>query len=135
MNATLPRTITITDETLGSKQTHSFSLEFLDERITAKEFIRRRIYDEVMLHNTKTGEVYNGLVTPEDAERTLNGVKTRASRPLNWETQYQKALEAFTHNGFVMLADNKQLESLEEEFELREGSTVTFLKLVPLVGG
>jgi hypothetical protein len=135
MNATLPRTITITDETLGSKQTHSFSLEFLDERITAKEFIRRRIYDEVMLHNTKTTEVYNGLVTPEDAERTLNGVKTRASRPLNWEAQFEKALESFQRNGFVMLANDKQLDSLDEEFELREGSTVTFLKLVPLVGG
>ncbi len=141
MNTTLeprpqqPRTVTITDETLGSKQKHSFHLEFLDERITAKEFIRRRIYDEVLIHNTKTGDAYNGLVTPEDAERTLNGAKMRTPRQLNWEAQFAKALEAFERNGFVMLADDKQIESLNDELELRDGCTVTFLKLVPLVGG
>ena len=128
-------TVTITDETTGSKNTHSFTLEFLDERISAKEFIRRRVFEEVQDFNTKNPEIYNGLVQPSDAERTLNGVKLKSGRKLNWETQYAKALEAFQGNGFIMLANDRQLETLEEEFDLKEGCTVTFLKLVPLVGG
>ena len=128
-------TVTITDETTGSRATHTFTLDFLDERISVREFIRRRVYQEVQDYNTRSLETYNGLVQPEDAERTLNGVKLKTTRKLNWETQYAKALEAFEGNGFIMLANDQQLERLDEEFDLREGCTVTFLKLVPLVGG
>ena len=130
-----PHIVTVTDETTGSKTQHSFTLEFLDERINAREFIRRRVYQEVQDFNTRDLQTYNGLVQPSDAERTLNGVKLKSGRKLNWETQYAKALEAFQGSGFIMLANDRQLETLEEEFDLKEGCTVTFLKLVPLVGG
>jgi hypothetical protein len=130
-----PHVVTVTDETTGSKTQHRFTLEFLDERLSAREFIRRRVYQEVQDYNTRDLQSYNGLVQPSDAERTLNGVKLKTSRKLDWEAQYAKALEAFERNGFIMLANDKQLETLEEEFELTEGCTVTFLKLVPLVGG
>jgi hypothetical protein len=130
-----PRLVTITDETTGSKISNSFTLEFLDERITAREFIRRRVYQEVQDYNMRSTETYNGLVQPEDTERTLNGYKLKTPRQLNWESQYAKALEAFERNGFIMLANDQQLETLDEEFDLKEGCTVTFLKLVPLVGG
>jgi hypothetical protein len=130
-----PNIVTITDETTGSKTQHSFTLEFLDERISTREFIRRRVYQEVQDFNTRSGEVYNGLVQPSDAEKTLNGSRLKTPRKLDWEAQYAKALEAFEKNAFIMLANDQQLETLEEEFDLREGCTVTFLKLVPLVGG
>jgi hypothetical protein len=130
-----PNIVTITDETTGSKTQHSFTLEFLDERISAREFIRRRVYQEVQDFNTHDLQTYNGLVQPNDTEKTLNGSRLKTPRKLDWEAQYAKALEAFQKNGFIMLANDKQLETLEEEFDLTEGCTVTFLKLVPLVGG
>jgi hypothetical protein len=35
----------------------------------------------------------------------------------------------------VLLVDDRQVESLDETVVLRAGGEVTFLKLVPLVGG
>jgi hypothetical protein len=50
-------------------------------------------------------------------------------------TQYQKAIEAFEGNGFIVLVDDYQVQELEDEIALRPETSVTFLKLVPLVGG
>ena len=125
--------ILIKDETLA-RHHHTWSLEFLDETISAREFLRRRIYEEVQNHNTKPVETYNGLIQPA-LEQTLNGTQAKLPRQLNWETQYQTALEAFASNGFIMLWNDQQIEDLEQMLELREGSQVTFLKLTPLVGG
>ena len=128
-------TITIQDETTGQRQTRTWTLEFLDETITAREFIRRRVYEEVLEYNTKNIEVYRGLVQPTDTERALNTTKPRERRKIDWEAQYERALEAFERNGFVMLVNDTQVETLDEQVELREGTTITFLKLVALVGG
>lgn len=125
--------IRIKDETLAS-HTHTWNLEFLDETITAREFLRRRIYEEVQNHNTKPVEAYNGLVQPL-LEQTLNGTEAKLPRQLNWEAQYQTALEAFANNGFIMLWNDQQIENLDQLLELHEGSEATFLKLVALVGG
>jgi hypothetical protein len=131
----MPATITITDERPASREKNSFTLDFLESHVTAREFIRRRIYEEVLDYNTKELEVYNGLVEPGDSERTLNGVKPKTRRKIDWEAQFEKALESFQQNGFIMLWNDRQVETLDEKLELREGSVATFLKLVPLVGG
>ena len=34
-----------------------------------------------------------------------------------------------------MLVDDRQVDELDEEIEIRPDTTVTFLKLVPLLGG
>ena len=51
------------------------------------------------------------------------------------EAQFDKAVEAFRHNGFLLLVDDRQLVGLDEKVHLRGGSEVTFLRLIPLVGG
>ena len=52
-------------------------LEFPTERITVRELIRERVYQEVQDFNRKQGErVFRGLVQPTDAERVLNGRRT-----------------------------------------------------------
>jgi hypothetical protein len=127
--------IQIADETTGRKGTHTWTLEFLDETISAQELIRRRVYQEVQDFNIKQPERYRGLVEPTDAERDLNGFKVKPGRKIDWESQYAQALAAFETNGFIMLVDDAQIETLEETVHLREGTTITFLKLVPLVGG
>jgi hypothetical protein len=59
----------------------------------------------------------------------------RKRRKIDPEKQFELALRAFYTNGFILLVDDKQVEELEEEIEVRPDTTVTFLKLVPLVGG
>src|SRR3990172_3378797 len=70
-------TLTIRDETTAGETLHEWSLEFLTERITVRELIRGRVYQEVQDYNLTQPEVFRSLVEPSDAERTLNGFELR----------------------------------------------------------
>ncbi|EEF60741.1 hypothetical protein [Pedosphaera parvula] len=131
----MPTTLTIHDETTSGKRTNSLTLDFLTERITVRELIRGRIYEEVQDYNLKAPEYFQGLVEPAEAEKVLNGYKLKRRRKIDWEEQYQKALEAFQRNGFFILIGDRQAESLDEEFEVKVETEVSFVKLMPLVGG
>ena len=131
----MPTTLTIHDETTFGQKTHSFTLECLTERMSVRELIRARIYQEVQDYNTREPEYFRGLVEPTQAERTLNGYRLRQRRKLDWQEQFQHAIEAFERNGFFVLVGDKQAERLDDEFPVRVDTPVSFVKLVPLVGG
>ena len=128
-------TLTIHDETTSGRRTNTFTLDCLTENLTVRELIRARIYQEVQDYNLKEPEYFRGLVEPTNAERVLNGFKLKAKRKINWEEQYQRALEAFERNGFFVLVGDRQAESLDQQFEVKVDTEVSFVKLVPLVGG
>lgn len=130
-------TLTIRDETTFGfdDNPYFFSLGLASERLTAAELLRERVRHEVEEFNARQPETFRGLVQPTDAERTLNGYRLRARRTLDWEEQYERAVEAFGRNGFILLVDDRQVESLDEVIEVGPDTSVTFLKLVPLVGG
>ena len=128
-------TLTVHDETTSGKKTNTFTLDCLTERMTVRELIRARIYQEVQDYNQKAPEYFRGLVEPTQAEKTLNGYKLRKQRKIDWQEQFGKALEAFGRNGFFVLVGDKQAVSLDEEFEVKVDTEVSFVKLVPLVGG
>jgi hypothetical protein len=48
---------------------------------------------------------------------------------------YERALVAFGSNGFLVLVGERQLTDLDERVDLTASTEVTFLRLVPLVGG
>ena len=127
----------IRDETTASlgKAEHTFTVHVSGETISVRELIRQRVYQEVEQFNTRQPAVFRMLVQPNDTERTLNGFKFHKPRLVDPETQFEKALEAFLGNGFIILVDDRQVESLETEIALYPETSVTFLKLVPLVGG
>jgi len=131
----MPATVTIYDETAAGERTNTLKLEFLTARVTVRELIRRRVYEEVQEYNLSTPEYFRGLVQPTEAEKVLNGYKLREWRKIDWEEQYARAVEAFERNGFFMLVDNRQVDRLDEEIELKVATEVSFVKLVPLVGG
>src|SRR5579859_3875057 len=129
--------VTIWDEmtsTLGKPQ-FAFTLAVAEERITLRELIRARVFQEVAEYNAQQGEIFRGLVQPSEAERTLKGYKLRQPRQLDPHRQVETALAAFETNGFIILVDDRQMDSLDEPIELVPDLSVTFLKLVPLVGG
>jgi len=131
----MPTAVTIRDETSLGETTNELTLEFLDERVTVRELIRGRVYQEVTEYNARQAGLFRGLIQPKDAERTLGGFRLKKQRRLDWEEQYRKALEAFGRNGFLVLLDDRQLDDLDEVVELRHNATVSFLRLVPLIGG
>ena len=131
-------TLKIRDETtfnLGGDEDRGFTLDVLEEHITVRELIRARVYREVRDYNLDQPEYSHGLVQPSDAERSLNGFKMRSRRRIDPERQFELAKRAFYTNGFILLVDDRQVDELEDEIEIGPDTTVTFLKLVPLVGG
>ena len=130
--------VTIYDETLPGERTASRRLDLLSSTLTLREMIRRRVYEEVQeYHAAPPAAVFHGLVTPTPTEAALNGPKPEHApkRRIDWEAQYEKALAAFERNGFFVLVGDRQVESLDEEIQLKLDTEVSFVKLVALVGG
>ena len=129
-------TLTIRDEELAGKTTHEFSLDFLTEHITVRELIRSRVYQEVQDHNVRQNQTeFRGLVAPTDSERTLNGYRMKQARQIDWKEQFDRAVEAFEKSRILILVNDKQASSLDEDIEVRTDTVVTFLRLTLLVGG
>ncbi len=131
----MSHSITVVDETLNGERVHSFTLDSLTESMTVRELIRARIYQEVDDYNKTQPEDFRGLVDPRGAEKVLSGMRLKKRRKIDWEDQYEKACKAFETNGFFILIGDRQAETLEESFEVKVDTEVSFVKLVPLVGG
>jgi hypothetical protein len=127
--------LTVYDETTSGDRTAGVTLDLPEPTITARELIRARVFEEVKLHNQTLKPRFQGLVQPTDTERDLNGFRFSAPRKLDWHEQARTALEAFERNGFILLVDDRQIETLEEEIRVKPETVVSFLKLMPLVGG
>ena len=133
--------LTVRDETASGNVYHSLPLEFPSERITVRDLIRERVYQEVQDFNRRHDEqTFCGLVQPTDAERVVgNGDRVeyrfKRRRQINWKEQFAKATDAFERNGFFVLIDDKQSQSLDQEFTIGRDTLVSFVQLVPLVGG
>src|SRR6185369_9797902 len=128
-------TLTVRDETATGRSVGETVIDFLTEHITVRELIRSRVYQEVQDYNLKQPEHFRGLIQPTDAEATLNGYKLKEQRQIDWKPQFEKACEAFQHNRILILIDDHQAADLDEQITLRTNTEITFLKLVPLVGG
>ncbi|MFD1872590.1 hypothetical protein [Hymenobacter bucti] len=129
--------LTILDETAAGSILNRLELEISQEMLTVRELIARRVHDEVAAHNARQTSLFQGLVQPTDSERLLNGSGYRLhhAKPIDAEAQVYRALEAFQQNGFFLLVNDRQAETLDEEIWLGAGATASFVKLTPLVGG
>lgn len=127
--------VAFVDETTSGKRSDAWHLEVFEERLTLREVIRRRVFQEVAEHNASSVLTFRGLVQPSDTQRAPGGYRMSKPRRVDPETQYEYAVDAFARNGFVVLVDDKQVEDLDAMLEMGTRTEMTFLKLVPLVGG
>ncbi|HZG01374.1 MAG TPA: hypothetical protein VEY71_10245 [Chitinophagales bacterium] len=128
-------TLTLNDETFSGDITNRIDVRFSSEEVTVRDIIEQRVRNEVDAFNSKQPDFFNGLVQPNDAERTLNGYKLRSKHLVDPEQQVYTALAAFQKNGYFVLIDNVQAESLDQEFRLTSSTRISFVKLTQLVGG
>lgn len=136
-------TITVRDTTTAGATAWNgageLTLDLLTETLTVRELLRARVYQEVEDYNRRqqadAATPFRGLVQPTGAEVTLNGYKLKAPRQLDWKPQFEKACDAFEQNRILLLVDNHQPTRLDEQITLTAKSEVTFLRLMPLVGG
>lgn len=128
-------TVTCIDETGIGNKTNEFHLDLNEQQIPLRELLKHRVYEEVRAFNLAQPEHFRGLIQPTDTEQELNGYRLRKRRQLSWRAQYDRAIEAFRQRGFIVLVNQTQVDDLEAQIDLQVGAEVTFLKLVPLVGG
>jgi hypothetical protein len=127
--------IAIKDETFAGKKFDVMSLIFNTKLVTIREVITQRVLQEVALYNQKLSGVFNGLVQPTDAEKLLNGYKLKSNKPIEAQKQVAVAIEAFSSNRYFILVDDKQYNSLDDEIVVADTTSISFVKLTPLVGG
>jgi hypothetical protein len=128
--------LTVQDEDVGGQISNKHTLEFPTERLTVRDLIRGRIYEEVHDFNHDPSREFRGLIRPGEEETRLNGdSRSPRAKPINWKQQFDMACQAFEDGRILLLVDDRQSESLDDELELRPDSVATFLRLTLLVGG
>jgi hypothetical protein len=125
----------IRDQSTAGSDIDTITLDFPTEVITIREIIRERVYQEVQDYNTRTDGAFRGLVQPTGATPARRGYTLKPGRQIDWKQQFENACKAFESSRVLVLVGEKQAESLEEKVTLTRGTEVTFLRLVPLVGG
>lgn len=127
--------VMIADATASGRETARQLFAGVPSPVTLGELIGFRVREEVARYNANPSPRFHGLVRPVEAEAALNGYSLARPRRLDWEEQAAAALEAFERNGFFVLVDDRQVDDLDEELALADTSVVSFVRLVPLVGG
>jgi hypothetical protein len=128
-------TVKIVDVSGAGRVGATTLLEGVSSRTTLRDLIRTRVRDEVARYNAAPQPIFRGLVMPEDGVPTEEGFRLPRKRPLRWEQQADRAIDAFGRNGFFVLVDDRQVTDLDEELELTADSDIRFVRLVQLVGG
>ncbi len=127
--------VAITDETSSGQETARMLLDDVPNPIPLRDLIWHRVREEVARFNARSGPHFNGLVQPTDSESTLNGYALRRPRKLDPKAQAEAALTAFTRNAFFVFVADRQVDDLDEVLTLADTDVVSFVRLVPLVGG
>jgi hypothetical protein len=127
--------VVVRDESRPGRVVAEALLPLPAARVTVRDLIRTRVREEVAKANADRSGAHRMLVKPTEAEETLNGYRLREARTIDWERQAAVAEEAFERNGFFLIVDGRQVESLDQELELAADSEIRFLRLTQLVGG
>ena len=127
----------IKDETFTGDILNQIEIEVANELTTVKDIIAGRVTAEVERYNNKSTEYFQGLIQPTDTEKALNGYKfkSKKKRVVDAEKQVYVALNQFQNNGYFVLIDDIQAESLDQEVLVGKDTQVSFIKLTSLVGG
>ncbi|HLK15083.1 MAG TPA: hypothetical protein VKT78_09780 [Fimbriimonadaceae bacterium] len=123
------------DETTAGGRFEAPPLDLSDESLTVRDLISLRVRAEVRRYNSERSGRFYGLVQPNDLERLLNGPTERQFKPIDADRQVDVALKAFCDQRFLVLLPDGQAEDLDTPVRLRDGDEVSFMRLVPLMGG
>ncbi len=131
------QTIVFQDETVSGDILRTIEIMVENEMMMVRDLIAARVRKEVETYNAQAQEYFQGLIQPSDAEATLNGYtyKMRNKRYVDPEKQVFVAWDAFQKNRFFIMIDNKQVADLNEAILVEASTKVSFLRLMPLVGG
>jgi hypothetical protein len=129
--------ILLKDETFAGKILDEILVQLEHEMMTVGELIRLKVGYEIAKHNETIQAENRGYF--HSTESALNGKDSQQAivqrRQADMEQETYKAWEAFQQNQLVILVDNRQVDSLEEEILCEADTQVSFVRLTQLVGG
>ncbi|MCB1177631.1 MAG: hypothetical protein KDK36_08650 [Leptospiraceae bacterium] len=123
------------DSGLSGNVIHSWTVPIVLDKLTVKEIIKIRVEREVEKYNETTAGYFNGLIQPKEAESTKEGFRLKEKRKIDTKEQVEKAIKGFEENSFLVLINDSQVDNLDEVIELTENTEISFVKMIPLVGG
>ncbi len=114
-----------------------FEMEFNTSFVSARDLISSRVEQEYAARKENRGFGKISLVEVSEYEKELNTslVSQNETENKNIKSFVNFALKAFESNGFFMLINDKQVESLDEVIEVLPGLQVEFFELPAIVGG
>ena len=128
--------VRIVDRAVHGRTFTPWTLRLVSERMDARTLIRRRVEHELAARNGDgPDEAVPIPLVRYPVDRPGDTGSPIASSSDRSEHAVADAVAAFEANGFLMLVDDVQVESLDEAFGVTDDTVVTFLRLVPLVGG
>jgi hypothetical protein len=127
--------VVVADASAPGRETARWLLAGVPSPVSLRDLIRFRVREEVAAYNADPASRFNGLVQPVGSQVSLHGFELSGPRRLDWEMQAEAALDAFGRNGFFVFVGDRQVDDLGEELALAEADVVSFVRLVPLVGG
>ena len=136
--------LSIVEKIVGRSDRQAFSIRLASERVPAREIVASHVRTQVEALNDharrnrdKHDRVASFLVGPHshETERKLNPKRGVRTRLLDTETEIKAAHGGVEAKQVIMLFDDREVTDLDELLTVTDDSTVTFLRLVPLIGG
>jgi hypothetical protein len=147
-NRTAAMQLTLRDQTNGRLGAQAMVVDWqASVQLTARTLITERVRIEWETQEAERAASGTDTLPPLvtlDAMRRLNpyqGSRRKPSAtpnpmsPMTLESVTAVALEGFRRNAFFLIVDGRQMTELDEPIPFRTTSQVTFLRLIPLVGG
>lgn len=136
--------LSVVEKIVGQTQRQAFTLRLASERISARDIVAQHVRDEVdrlnALARRKHAEhdrVASFLVGEHahELERRLNTPDRKGPKVIDRTKEVDAALDAIAARTVIVLFDDVEVEDLDADLTVTDQSKITFLRLVPLVGG
>ncbi len=133
LNTTILR---VRDETMMGKLIYEFDLPLPKKQLSVRDIIRERVKQEIEQYQHQSKNNGYSLVEVSSVEKILNKYGIKETVKTDIEKQLDIAFRAFDNNGYFIIINDVQVETLEQIINLDdENLSVSFIKLVALVGG
>jgi hypothetical protein len=118
-------TLVIRDEDSAGNLLNQIEISLSSPVLTLRDVIAERVLQEIeTVRKRKNTDLPYGLVSQQ-----------APANEVDYEQELMRALAAFGENRYFVLIDDRQIEDLDEPVSLRDAAIVTFVRLIPIVGG
>ncbi len=126
----------VRDETMMGKLIYEFDLPLPKKQLSVRDIISERVKQEIEQYQYQRKNNGYSLIEVSSVEKILNKYGIKETVKMDIEKQLDIAFRAFDNNGYFIIINDVQVETLEQMINLDdENLSVSFIKLVALVGG